>query len=132
MPLFGYFQLIMNQLDFRKNMGLKKSWLLFPENQIMIALYMTYTWSIINICSFHKLGGATSNHKNQHSPMHQLDVLSMGWAPFSHPASIIQLSWFLTLKFVLWGHFFLNFDLHITFPPSYSTNLAILLILLPY
>jgi hypothetical protein len=29
---------------------------------------------------------------NQHSPMHQLAVLSMGWAAFSHPASIIQLS----------------------------------------
>jgi hypothetical protein len=36
MPLFGCFQRIMNRLDFGKYMGMKTSWLLFPENQVIV------------------------------------------------------------------------------------------------
>jgi len=72
---FGCFQPIMNRLDFGKNMGLKKSWLLFPENQVIVALYMTYTWSTIIICSFHNLGGVTS--RLEWTSSHQ--CTSWGW-----------------------------------------------------
>ncbi len=50
-----------------------------------------------------------------------------GWAAFFHSAAISQLFfWFMANEFFrCW--FFLNPDLHITFPPSYPTELATLL-----
>jgi hypothetical protein len=58
--------------------------------------------------------------------MHQLAVLSMGWAAFFHPASISQ--YFLVSdQLFFWGWFFLNPDFHITFPPGYPTDPTILL-----
>jgi hypothetical protein len=69
---------------------------------------------------------------NQHPPMQQLAFLSMGWAAFFHLVSISQLFLkFLTNEFFL-GCFFFNPDLHTISPPSYPTDVAILLTRLPY
>jgi hypothetical protein len=66
---------------------------------------------------------------NQHPPMHQLAVLSMGWAAWAaFSFSLHQSTFFLNLFMSFFGgQFFLDLDLHTTFPPSYPTDLAILL-----
>ncbi len=69
---------------------------------------------------------------NGHPPMHQLAVLSMGWASVFHLASISQLVLVPDLSFILRLCFFLKFDIHTTFGPSYHTDLTILLTQLSY
>jgi hypothetical protein len=59
-------------------------------------------------------------------PMHQLAVLSMGWVAFFSSSLNQYFFWFLINEF-FWGLFFLNPDLHTTFPPSYLIDMAILL-----
>ncbi len=53
---------------------------------------------------------------NEHLPMHQLVILSMGWAAFFHPASISQL-FLVSYQWVsFWVWFFLNLDFHTIVP----------------
>jgi len=72
---------------------------------------------------------------NQHPPVHQLAVLSMGWAAFFHSVSNPMLTqhcntvnflgcWLLTL-FICWVFFF-NPD-HTIFQPNHPSSLATLL-----
>jgi hypothetical protein len=63
---------------------------------------------------------------NHHPPMHQLAILSMGWAAFFVQPQSINFFLFFTNEFFL-GCFFLNPDPHTTFPPNYPTDLATLL-----
>jgi hypothetical protein len=69
---------------------------------------------------------------NGHPPMHQLAVLSMGWASVFHLASISRLVLVSDLSFILRLCFFLKFDIHTTSGPGYRTDLTILLTQLSY